>query len=83
MLACHVRTNEVQSCELHNTLSLLQEPMRFVFTCQASTVEVLFMFADEYKYVDNSLNSICSSYKVIVSLQKMWTKPLYSYAFIL
>jgi len=29
--------------------------------------------------VNKSLNSICSSYKVIESLQNIWTKPLNSF----
>jgi len=40
--------------------------------------ELLFMFADQCLIVYNSLNSICSSYKAIESLQKIWTKPLNS-----
>jgi len=31
------------------------------------------MFGDQCLYVNKSLNSICSSYKVIESLLKIWT----------
>jgi len=34
------------------------------------------VFTDQCLYVNKSLNSSCSSYKVIESLQKIWTKPL-------
>jgi len=34
-------------------------------------------------YVKKGLNSICSSYKVIESLQKIWTKSLNSYGLVL
>jgi len=37
------------------------------------------MFADECLYVNKSLNSICSSYKAIMSLHTIWTKPHDSY----
>jgi len=33
------------------------------------------MFADQYLCVNKSLNLVCSSYKAIESLWKMWTKP--------
>jgi len=56
-------------------------PPLFALTRQAGSVELLFMFADQC--VNKSLNSICSSYKVIVSLQKIWTKPLNSYGLVL
>lgn len=62
-------TNEVHSHVLCSTSELLQELLRFVVARQASTVEFLFMFTDQYKYVN-----ICSSYKVIESVQNVWTK---------
>jgi len=43
--------------------------MRFVL--QAGSVELLFMFTDQCQYVNKSLNSICSLYKPIESLQKI------------
>jgi len=38
---------------------------------------------DQCLNVNKSLNSICSSYKVIVSLQKIGHKPLNSYGLVL
>jgi len=41
--------------------------MRFTLVSQAGSVELLFMFGDQCLYVNKSVNSICSSYKAIVS----------------
>ncbi len=41
ILACHACTFELQ-----------QEPMRFVLARQAGMVELLFMFADQFSYVN-------------------------------
>jgi len=38
---------------LHGMFEFPQEPMRFVPACQAS-VELLFMFTDQYLYVNKS-----------------------------
>jgi len=38
---------------------------------------------EKHLHVNKSLNSICSSYKAIVSLQRIWTKRLNSYGIVL
>jgi len=58
--------------------------MRFVLVHQASTYELLLTFVDQclHVFMFMNLHSICSSYKVIVSLQKIWTKMLDSYGIV-
>jgi len=41
---------------LHSTFKHHQEPTRFVLTCQAGSVELLFMFADQCLCVNKTLN---------------------------
>jgi len=48
------RTNEAHSRVKQHVL-VLQKPMRFVLTCQTCSVELLFMFPDQY--VNKRLNS--------------------------
>ena len=48
------------------------EPIRFVLTCHACMVELPLTIFD----VNKSLNKICSSHKMVISLQKTWIKPL-------
>jgi len=48
---------------LRCTFELPQEPIRFVVMHQSSTVELLFMFADQCLYVNQSLNSNCSNHR--------------------
>jgi len=81
MFAWCARTNEFRSHVLR-TFELLKERMSFVLACQA-TVELLFIFTDQCLYVNKSLNSTCSSYKVIEALQKIWTKLFNSYGLVL
>jgi len=59
---------------LHNTqaANMLELPFTISDVC-----------VDEFLYVNKSLNSICPSYKVIASLQKIRTKPLDSYGLVL
>jgi len=61
---------------LRSTFELTQEPMRFVFARQTDSLELMFMFVDQWLNVIKSLNQKCSSYKAIESLQKIWTKVL-------
>jgi len=63
------------------SVSLL--PALIVVTRQANILELPFtttdVCIDDCFYVNKSLNSVCSSYKPIISLQKMWNKPFNSY----
>jgi len=76
------RNNQRFILMLNSTFELPQKPTRFILASQIDSVELLFMFADQCLNVNKSLNWICSSYKAIVFLQKIWTYPLNPYGFV-
>jgi len=55
---------------LRSTFELPQEPMRFFLACQAGSVKLLFMSADQCLNVNKSLN--CSSNKSILSPENFY-----------
>jgi len=63
---------------LRSTFELLQEPVRFVHISSTGTGTGRQWF-DRFLIVNKRQKSICSSYKVVESLHKIWSKPLNSY----
>jgi len=64
-------------------MNFCQNQMRFVLMHQASRLELQFMFSKQCLYVIKSPISIWSSYNVMESLQKIWTRLLYSNGLVL